>query len=130
MTNPLGRGVAFPIRIGPDGGWATSEGDDNVAESIRLILSTDRNERIFRPDFGAGLRAMLFAPNTVATRQQIAERISRALATWEPRIRVESVAVDASPAAPDAAVATIRYRLVSTGATSSVALDLRLHGQP
>ena len=129
MTDPLGRGVAFPPRIGPDGAWASSEGETNVAESMRIILSTDRNERIFRPDFGAGLRSVLFAPNTVATRQQIADRITRALARWEPRIRVESVAVEPGFDAPDAAIATIRYRLVATGATASLDLDVRLNGQ-
>lgn len=130
-TNPgriFGQGMAFPPRIGADGHIAWSSGETNVRESIRVILMTDLRERLRRPDFGAGLDAFLFEPNTVTTRQLIRDRITTALAQWEPRIAVESVAVDPDPDDPQAADATIQYKLVASGLTERVSLNITVAG--
>jgi uncharacterized protein len=121
-----GKGLAFPMRVGDDGRVAWSDGVPNVEECIRIILSTEPGERLFRPDFGAGLRSFLFQPNTVTTRHQISERIKRALARWEPRIQVERVDVLPDPADPEAAIATLHYRLVATQAPMSLMVGVRL----
>jgi uncharacterized protein len=122
----LGRGISFPPRIGPDGRVAWSAGDENVRDSIRVILSTEQNERLLAPDFGGGLKPYLFEPNTVATRQLIAERITRALEKWEPRITVESVTVAEDPADPRAAVATVTYALVATQTRQAIGVRVAL----
>jgi phage baseplate assembly protein W len=124
----FGRGVAFPPRVGADGHIAWSEGAANVRESIRIILLTEPSERLRRPGFGAGLGAFLFEPNTVTTRQLIADKITRSLARWEPRAAVQSVTVDADPDDPRAAVATITYRLVATGSVERVTLNITVAG--
>src|SRR3712207_2895919 len=85
----LGRGISFPPRVGGDGRMVWSEGEANVRESVRVILMTDQRERLMLPDFGGGLDDFLFEPNTVTTRHLIADRITRALAAWEPRVLVE-----------------------------------------
>jgi phage baseplate assembly protein W len=124
----FGRGIAFPPRLGADGRWAWSDGEENVRDSIRVILETEQRERLMLPRFGAGVRTFLFEPNTVATRHQLAERISRTLGQWEPRIEVGEVAVDPDPRDPTAAVATIRYKLVATGAAAQLSLGVKLGG--
>jgi hypothetical protein len=126
--NVFGRGVAFPPRLGPDGRWAWSAGEANVRDSIRVILTTEEGERLMLPHFGAGLREHLFEPNTVATRHQISERIKRALAQWEPRINVSEVTVEQDPRDPVAAIATVRYKLVATGASGQLNLGVQLTG--
>ena len=122
----FGRGLAFPPTLGEGARLAWSAGADNIRESIRIILLTERGERVMLPDFGAGLRRFLFEPNTVATRRLIEDEIERALARWEPRIELESVAVEEDPADPDAAVAALRYRLVANQASEELQLKLRL----
>lgn len=124
----LGRGISFPPRVGPDGRLQWSEGERNVRESIQVILTTEKRERLMLPEFGGGLGQYLFEPNTVATRHQIAERITRALALWEPRISVESVTVEADARDARAATATITYKLVATGARERVSLSVTLAG--
>jgi hypothetical protein len=126
--NLFGKGISFPPRIGPDGRVAWSEGPDNVRESIRVILLTEQRERIMLPEFGGGLGRYLFEPNTVTTRELIRDRITKALARWEPRVAVESVVVEADPEESEAAVATINYRLVATGARERVSLTVNLSG--
>lgn len=123
-----GRGVAFPTGVGPDGRVRWSEGEAHVRESIRLVLMTEPGERVMRQDFGGGLGSFLFEPNTAATHHAIRLRIQSALARWEPRVAVESVAVAADPDDPRAAVATIHYRLVATQARERVSLTLTLAG--
>jgi phage baseplate assembly protein W len=34
--------------------------EEDVRQAIRLILETDPGERVMRPDFGAGLRSLVF----------------------------------------------------------------------
>lgn len=126
--NLLGRGISFPPRVGPDGRIQWSEGERNVRESIQIILTTEKRERLMLPEFGGGLGQYLFEPNTVATRHQLAERITRALALWEPRISVESVTVEEDPRDARAANATITYKLVATGARERLSLNITLAG--
>lgn len=121
-----GRGIAFPPRVGADGRVVWSEGEQNVRESIRIILMTELGERLRLPDFGGGLNKFLFEPNTATTRQLIRDRITKALAQWEPRIIVESVAVEPDAQDLSAALAVITYKLVATQIVERVSLTVAL----
>jgi phage baseplate assembly protein W len=122
----LGRGISFPPRVGSDGRVAWSEGEVNVRECIRVILMTEQRERLRLPEFGGGLGLFLFDQNTVTTRQLIKERISKALARWEPRINVQSIDVEPDPADAQAVIATISYELVATRLRERVSLTVTL----
>jgi Bacteriophage baseplate protein W len=122
----LGQGLAFPLHVGPDGHLALSRGEDNVRQSIRLILATEPRERVMLPAFGAGLGRFLFEPNLPPTHRLIEERIRQSLGRFEPRIEVESVVVLESPLDPREAIATLRYRVVATGLADRLDLTLRL----
>jgi phage baseplate assembly protein W len=124
----FGRGISFPPRLSADGRMVWSEGEQNIREAIRVILLTEERERINLPSFGGGLSQYLFEPNTVMTRHSIEDRIARALATWEPRIQVESVDVAPDPDDPQAVIATITYKLVATQARERVNLSVTLNG--
>ncbi len=124
----FGKGISFPPRIGADGRIVWSEGEENIRESIRVILMTELNERLYLPDFGGGLNRFLFEPNTATTRQLIRDRITKALARWEPRITVQSVTVEADSQDMQSALATIYYKLVATQATERVSLTVTLNG--
>lgn len=123
-----GRGTGFPPRVGPDGRVASSSGEQNVRESIRIILLTEPNERLMLPAFGAGLRRYLFEPNTVETHRLIEEDVRNALQRWEPRITLDDVNVKQDPDDPRSAIASLKYTLVATQVTEQVSLSLRLEG--
>jgi uncharacterized protein len=125
----FGRGISFPPRVGADGRVAWSEGEVNVREAIRVILMTEPRERLRLPEFGGGLGPFLFEPNTVTTRQLIQDRITKALAEWEPRIRVESIEVAPDATDPQAAIATITYRLVATQVRERTSVTVALAGR-
>jgi phage baseplate assembly protein W len=128
MSSLFGQGLGFPPRIGADGRLVWSAGEDNVRESIRLILLTEPGERLMREEFGCGLRQFLFEPNTVTTRALIRDRIMRAIGRWEPRVALEAVEVEADANNPRLVAVTILFRLVATQALGRVNLGLQLEG--
>ena len=100
-TDFLGTGLGFfPFRVNSRGGIALSRGENDIRESIRMILETPIGERRMRPQFGCGVHDLVFAPNTPATHGLIAYRVTEALTLWEPRIEVRQdgvqVQVDSS----------------------------------
>lgn len=124
----FGKGISFPPRIGADGRVVWSEGEENIRESIKVILLTELNERLYLPNFGGGLNKFLFEPNTTTTRQLIRDRITKALAEWEPRIAVQSVSVEPDTQDLQSAVVTVNYKLVATQSTERVGLTVTLGG--
>jgi phage baseplate assembly protein W len=123
-----GKGISFPPRLGEDGRWAWSEGEQNVRDNIQVILLTDQGERVMLPDFGGDLDRFLFEPNTTATRHRIASQITQTLEAWEPRVAVEAVDVVEDPHDPQAAIATLSYRLVASQGSRQVSLRVTLAG--
>ena len=126
--NIFGQGLSFPPRVGADGRLAWSEGEENVRESIRVILLTELGERLLRPDFGCGLRRFLFEPNTVTTRALIREAIGNAIKAREPRVAVEAVTVESDAEDARLVAVEILFRLVATQAAGRVGLTLQLEG--
>jgi uncharacterized protein len=124
-----GRSFAFPPRVGANGQVLWSLGEDNVRESIAIILRTRPGERLMLPDFGCNLELYLFEPNTVSTLRLIQEEIKRAILRWEPRVRLDDVRVDSRVVETRALVdVTILYTLVATQSREKVSLTLTLQG--
>ena len=124
-----GRGIAFPLRLTPEGRLAWSAGEANVRESVRILLLTAQGERLRRPDYGAGLERFLFEPNTTTTWRAIEEVIRRQLAKWEPRVQVEAIKVSADPADPEAAIAELNSTLVATAQAGRMSLSIPIQGR-
>jgi phage baseplate assembly protein W len=90
----LGVGWGFPVAF-TGGAPVMVRGDEGVAESIWIILSTAPGERVMRPEFGCGIHQHVFALNNATTMGLIAFEVRRALVRWEPRIDVLDVRVTA-----------------------------------
>ena len=86
----LGSGWAFPVTLDATGGVAMVEGEEDVRQSIRIILGTNLGERI-RMDFGSSIKAFVFEPISTTTLTLLRSRVEEALVRWEPRINVERV---------------------------------------
>lgn len=109
----LGRGWAWPVRLGPDGEAALSEGPANIAEAIRIILRTNLYERLMRPDFGSGLRAAVFETIDTTAVALMKHHVERALVQWEPRIDSIAVTAEAMPRLGRVDL-DVRYRVRAT----------------
>jgi phage baseplate assembly protein W len=53
--------LSFPYQIDASGQTATSDLATYVQNLILLVLETDPGERVNRPNFGAGLKSLVFA---------------------------------------------------------------------
>lgn len=95
----LGRGWRFPVAVNRTGGISTSSLEENIRESIFIILGTAPGERIKRLDFGCDIHDLVFAPNNPTTAALAVHYCEEALHKWEPRI--EDVAVTAEPSADE-----------------------------
>lgn len=112
----LGLGWAFPVAVDPPGDIATVAYEEDVRQAILIILGTERGERVMRPDFGVGLRALVFEPINTTTMSLVRHRVEEALTTWEPRIEVREIKITADPEEPGRLLIDIRYlvRLTNT----------------
>jgi phage baseplate assembly protein W len=109
----LGVGWAYPVRPADDAGGEVTLAvyEEDIRQAIRLILETNPGERVMRPDFGAGLRALVFEPINTTTLSLVRYRVEQALVVWEPRIEVTEVTVTASPEQRTRLDIEIRYRV-------------------
>jgi uncharacterized protein len=85
----LGKGWKFPVSVNPaTGKIALAEGVDDIRESIWLVLSTARGERVMRSDFGCGIHDLVFDAMSTATIGLIESNVREALKIFEPRVEV------------------------------------------
>ncbi len=112
----LGRGWQFPVRINPHGGLSYVSAEQDIVEALWIILSTSPGERQMLPRFGCGIHDFVFAPNSAATRGTIANAVRKALTTWEPRIDLVDVRVEAGAGEDNKLLIRIDYRIRSTNA--------------
>jgi phage baseplate assembly protein W len=92
----LGKGWRFAVDVDRTGGVGTSTLEENVRESIHIIIGTAVGERVKRPYFGCEIHDLVFAPNNAHTANLAAYYVRQALEKWEPRIT--DVGVRAAPA--------------------------------
>jgi len=115
----LGAGWAFPVRReelrkGAPVTLAMATEDASVQQSIGLILSTAKGERVMRPDFGCDLQKLVFAPNNGATHALAAFEVREALLAWEPRIELIDVSVHVGGEVGEQLLIDIEFRVRST----------------
>ncbi len=119
-----GQSLGFPPRVGPNGRLIWSSGEENIRESICIILRTRPGERLHLPDFGCGLDEYLFEPNDVANLRQIQEAVKRSLTRWEPRIKLDDIRVALNAAEATMVDITIFYTLIATQKRERVNLSV------
>lgn len=103
----------FPLAIDARGRTATTDGEDHVRDLIYQVLFTSPGERVNRPEFGCGLKQLVFAPASDALAAATEQLVHGALIRWlDSVISVERVAV----AVVDASLeVTTVYRRRATG---------------
>lgn len=112
-TDFLGKGLAFPLQTNQRGGIDVSKQEQKIRESIQIILGTQYNERVMRPNFGCNLRSLVFAPNNAATANLARHYVEEGLTKWEPRIILDEIFVE-NDSSQSRLMIHILYRIKST----------------
>ena len=85
----LGQGWKLPVGVDPTSGRiAMSVHEQDIRESIRIILATAPGERVMRPDFGCGIHDLVFAPMNRATLGLFESRVRESITKFEARIEI------------------------------------------
>jgi uncharacterized protein len=113
-----GTGWAFRVRVGAGAIEAVS-GDEDVRQSIHLILATAKGERVMRPDFGCGIHDLVFAAVSTQLIARVRREVEDALRTYEARIEVLRVAVATGGLAMGRLDVEIDYRVRTTNQTGN-----------
>ncbi len=113
MTTGYGRHLSFPFRIGPDGRTAqVTSLEAHVRDELYQLLLTDPGERAFLPEFGGGVRRLVFEPLSDAAAGMAKAQITQAVATWlGDRITLEELTVKREEATIEV---ELRYRITGT----------------
>ena len=130
MSEFLGRGWAFPVRVNARGGLDWSAGAQSIDEAIWIILATPRRSRIMEPEFGCGLHDYVFAPGNANTRAVIASEVRAALIRWEPRIDVLAVKAEPQIDAQNTLLIAVDYRIRANNAVRNLVYPFYLNEGP
>jgi phage baseplate assembly protein W len=110
----IGRGWSYPLGVSATGGIALSAGEDEIGESIRLILGTAPGERPMRPRFGCGIHDLVFASMDASFAGMVTSKVKEALQMWEPRINLGKVTATPDPDREGVVLIGIEYTLRTT----------------
>jgi phage baseplate assembly protein W len=115
--------LSFPLRIGASGA-ATSSRRAHVREQIEQVLFTDPGERVFRPEFGAGIRAVIFEPNDSVLSELLRKRLADSLAdALRGEVDPKSLQVELNRD-EERLLVVISYALATVGQSESYAIAL------
>ena len=88
--------MAYSMFANPmSGDIGKKTGADAVKGALVSILKTNFGERLFAPEFGTGIRALLFEQMNPLTEQRIKKEVESAVARHEPRAEVLGISVKA-----------------------------------
>lgn len=75
-------GLAFPFHIDEQGRVAVATGDENIRSKVLQVLLTALGERVNMPEFGCGLRDLLFDPNNEILAAVTEFTVTKSLERW------------------------------------------------
>ena len=88
--------VDFPYRFDARGRTAETTTGEHIRDLIEQVLFTAPGERVNRPDFGCGLRSLVFAPNSAELATATQFLVQGSLQQWlGDLIEVNDIQVEA-----------------------------------
>ena len=106
----IGSGLNFPLKVDSAGSMLVSRDEENVEQSIKIILGTAKGERLYRAEFGCAIHDLVFQPNNRVTAARVEAAVKEALLRYEPRIM--DIEVKAEAAASEQNLMNVRISYV------------------
>jgi len=93
----IGSGWSFPPAFNKAGGDVLmTTGEEDIHNSLFILLNTAFGERIMLSEYGCDLRRFLFEPANANMQAYVKKIVEEAILYFEPRIRPEKVSLDAT----------------------------------
>ncbi|KAF0236160.1 MAG: hypothetical protein FD181_2975 [Prolixibacteraceae bacterium] len=88
----LGRGWPFPpVFTRGDHGVQMVDEEEDIKQSLIILLSTMKGERVMQPEYGANMEDLLFEPLNVSFAKRMSGQVERAILFFEPRIKTDNI---------------------------------------
>lgn len=111
----LGKGISFPPAFDKSTGDITIiAGEEDIRQSLEIILSTRPLERILAPEFGCNMDRLLFEPANLSLFTLMEDTINSALYTYEPRIKINDIQLRKDRVSEGVILIEIDYTVRST----------------
>ena len=126
-TSFLGTGWAFPPAFNKDSGSiAMASDEEDILQSMQVILSTIPGERILNPDFGINTERLLFEPLDTTLKTLMKDLINRSILEYEPRVILDQVELEPSPEEGLIAI-TIAFTIKATNSKNNLVYPFYLN---
>ncbi|MGA9768979.1 MAG: GPW/gp25 family protein [Blastocatellia bacterium] len=122
----VGTGWRFPILPDAAGGLTYVDGDENVEQSLKILLFTNLGQRVMRPDFGSKAQSLVFAPGSIQHLGLLETTIRDAVRDWEPRIDLEEVRAETDLEDETRVTVHIGYRVRQTNTRGNLVFPFYL----
>jgi uncharacterized protein len=117
----LGTGWGFPPEFDlRNRGVRTVSEDDDIRESLLILLQTNPGERVMVPAYGCGLRARVFSMINETTTTEIRDIVERAVLFFEPRITLNAVDVVVEDVYDGLILINLAYTIRTTNTRSNM----------
>jgi phage baseplate assembly protein W len=127
MSGSKNCGWKFPVMVDKrTGRIRMSNGEEDIHESVRLIVHTAKNERIMRPEFGSNINRYAFEPGSISTMIQIEKDLKTAIENWEPRVADVEVKAHSDDNQQEKIMIDISYRVISLDVEFTKTIELKL----
>lgn len=117
----LGKGWSFPPEFQKNGYVVkiVSEEED-IRQSLNILLNTTPGERIHRFDFGCGIKRFMYEQMTLTTQTIMKETIEKAILLFEPRIYLDRISFDTSREKDGIMYILLDYTVLKTNRRSNM----------
>lgn len=126
----LGAGMKFPPQVNKaTGRFVLSSQEENVKESIYLILMTQKTERFMRPEFGSEILSYAFADTSETMLTLMQRELEQDILQNEPRVEDVTIRMDAKSRSGYLMI-YIDYQLRGSSIRDNMVFPFYLSGEP
>ncbi|CAN5409905.1 GPW/gp25 family protein [soil metagenome] len=116
----LGTGWGFPPTFDRSFGVLMVTDEEDIRQSLHILLHTSPGERIMNPTFGCALRDRIFDNYTASFEAQVKRAIREAILYFEPRIVLEEILLDNSRWVDGIVDIKLYYTIIVTNSRSNM----------
>jgi len=113
MTEEYGKHLSFPFRVGSDGRTRqVTNFEEHIRDELLQLILTNPSERLFLPEFGGGVRRLVFENIDETTEGMTKASLTQAISRWlGDRVILEDLVVEVDN---ETITVDIKYRPAGT----------------
>ncbi len=124
----LGRGWGFPPQFNKaTGGVEMVSDEEDIRQSLKILLNTTPGERTMLPQYGCNMREFLFQDIDTSLQNYMKNVVSNAILQYESRIQLNDLVVNTNEAEDGIVMLDITYTVRATNNRNNVVYPFYLN---